>query len=197
MINVRELEKKYGNQSILNSVNFTINEGNLNIFIGINGSGKSSILKILGKTIYKTSGQIDVKGDIAYLPDKYSFPKLMTTKNYLKNILKLYSLKEEYLKLLTEFDIPNKLIGSLSKGNLQKLGLLQILIIPADIYLFDEPLDGLDDFAKKLFKSKIKEKLEQNKTIIMSLHTKTIFNEFKPIIYEIKDGKVYEKKKKN
>ena len=196
MIKTNNLEKKYNNQIIIQNVNLDINEGKFYVFTGINGSGKSTILKILSKVIFKSLGDIELSGTISYLPDKYSLPGLMTVDNYLKNIINLYSLNLNSSDILREYDIPNKKIKALSKGNLQKLGLVQALINPTDIYIFDEPLDGLDDFAKKLFKEKIKEKLKDNKTVIMSLHAKTLFNDLHPIIYEVKEGRINEKKKR-
>ena len=99
-------------------------------------------------------------------------------------------------ELVSKFQIPNKRIGELSKGNQQKLGLLQILDYEADCYILDEPLDGLDDYAKKLFKEILKEKLENNKIIILSLHNKSIFNDLSPTILDIKEGRINEKRKK-
>lgn len=196
MIRVNKLEKKYNNQVIIGDVNLNISAGKIYIFSGINGAGKSTIIKILSRVIFKTSGDISLNGKISYLPDKFNLPGLINTSKYLATIVKLYSLDIDAKALLNKFEIPNKKIKSLSKGNLQKLGLIQILYNPADIYIFDEPLDGLDEFAKKLFKEKIKEKLNDNKTIIMSLHSKTLFNELHPVIYEVKDGKINEKRKK-
>jgi ABC-2 type transport system ATP-binding protein len=124
-------------------------------------------------------------------------PKLMKVKNYLYEIF--YDRKDKnelYANLMKEYQIPNKRIGDLSKGNLQKLGLLQILSLDADIYLFDEPMDGLDDYAKKVFRDAIKEKLKENKLVLISLHNKSYFNELNPIVIEVKEGMVYEKKRR-
>ena len=66
----------------------------------------------------------------------------------------------------------------------------------SDTYILDEPFDGLDDFAKKLLKDKISEKINLGKKVILIYHQKNVFNELKPIIYEVKEGKIYEKKKK-
>lgn len=189
MLRLNNVSKKYKN-IVLNNISVDFKEGNLYILRGVNGSGKSTIIKILSGIIYKTSGNIENYVSISYLPDKFMMPKLLKVKTYL-DILNIP------FNLTSKFQIPNKRIGELSKGNLAKLGILQIMYNDCDCYILDEPLDGLDDFAKKLLKSLILEKLNDNKIVILSLHTKTLFNELNPIIYEIKEGELYEKKKRN
>ena len=65
-----------------------------------------------------------------------------------------------------------------------------------DIYILDEPLDGLDDFAKNLFRQLVEEKLKVNKKIILSLHNKSFLNNLNPKIYQIKDGCLSEKQRR-
>lgn len=196
MLKLSNVIKKYGNQNILNSISLTIEEPGFYILSGINGSGKSTIIKLIIGLIYKTSGEIINDNSISYLPDKFSLPKLLKVEKYVKSILSLYGKKIDVKALLEEYQIPNKVISSLSKGNYQKLGLLQILIHDADCYIFDEPLDGLDEFAKKLFKEKVSELLEQNKIVIMSLHNKSLFNGITSKVFEIKEGTINERKRK-
>ena len=97
---------------------------------------------------------------------------------------------------MEEHKIPNKKIKELSKGNLQKIGLLQTFIKDTDCYIFDEPLDGLDDFAKKLFKEMIIKKLNDKKILIISMHNKNSLLDLKPNIFVMKGGDIFEKKKK-
>lgn len=198
MLDLITVEKKYKDHLVFSNVTLHFEEGKLYILMGINGSGKSTILKLMAGIIYKTSGTYIKSGMVSYLPDKFSFPKLMKVKNYLMEVLYYYSDKKSiYERLISEYQIPNKRIGDLSKGNQQKLGILQIFAYPADIYLLDEPLDGLDDMAKRLLKEKIKEKLSNNKIVILSLHNKTFFNDLKPNIVEVKEGVILEKKRKS
>ncbi len=196
MLSLENVEKKYNDTKILKNITIEFQMGSLYILTGPNGSGKSTLIKIISNIIFKTEGKININESISYLPDKYMLPKLMRTDEYIKNILKLYKLKINPLDILNKFNIPKKLIGSLSKGNLQKIGIFQAFYNDADIYILDEPIDGLDDFAKKIFKELIKEKLELKKTIILSLHDKKFLNEFNPTIYEIKDGILNEKKRR-
>ena len=197
MLNLVSLEKKYKDHIVFSNMNIEFTNGNLYILMGANGSGKSTILKLVAGIIYKTDGKIIKDGVLSYLPDKFSMPKLMKVKNYLYEIF--YDRKDKnelYGNLMKTYQIPNKRIGDLSKGNLQKLGIVQILSLDADIYLFDEPLDSLDDYAKKVFREAIKEKLKEKKIVLMSLHNKSYFNELNPIVIEVKEGMVYEKKRR-
>ena len=193
MIKLLNVQKKYSGNYVLDNATIEINKSGLYILNGINGSGKSTIIKLITGIVYKTSGELKINDTISYLPDKFLFPKLMKVKTYLSLVLERKSKIDE---LISKYQIPNKRIGELSKGNLQKLGLLQIFEYDADCYILDEPIDGLDDFAKKLVKEIIKEKLLAKKIVIISLHNKTFFNDLNPIIYDIKEGRINEKRKK-
>ena len=194
MYRLEHITKKYNNSIILNDITLELDKPNLYIISGINGSGKSTLIKIMSKIIFKNSGNIISDESIAYLPDKFLFPSLLSVKEFIKEVLKLYKIKIDYRDIMTRFELPNKLIGSLSKGNYQKLGLFFIFYNNKDIYILDEPIDGLDDFAKNLFKELVEEKLKENKKIVLSLHNKTLLNSFNPKVYNIKEGKLVERK---
>ncbi len=193
MILLNNVQKKYNGNYILDNATIKINEPGIYILQGVNGSGKSTIIKLITGVIYKTSGELKINSVISYLPDKFSMPKLMKVKTYLSIVLEKKSKLDE---LVSKFQIPNKRIGELSKGNQQKLGLLQIFDYEADCYVLDEPIDGLDDYAKRLIKEIIKEKIQMKKIIIMSLHNKTYFNDLEPKIFDIREGRISEKRKK-
>jgi len=199
MLKVVDLEKKYKNHVVFQSVTIDFSNPNLYILQGINGSGKSTLLKVISGIVYKTNGNIYNDLKISYLPDKYNMPKLMKAKLYLKQIFKLNNSKYNLDELISMYQIPNKRIGELSKGNLGKVGIISALYTDFDCYILDEPLDGLDENSKHLLKEKIIELINDKKIIILSLHNKSLFNELKPIIIDVKDGfiKVKERKNKN
>ena len=196
MLKLTNVSKKYREHIVFNSVTIDMSNPGLYVFQGINGSGKSTILKVLCGVIYKSEGRIEKNVSISYLPDKFNMPKLMKAKAYVDSILNMYGIKDSSDELISKFQIPNKRIGDLSKGNQQKLGLLQVLYNEADCYVLDEPLDGLDEFAKHLVKDIIKEYIDKGKIIIMSLHGKNLFNELKPTVFDIKDGFINPKQKR-
>jgi len=188
MLSLYNLSKKYKNKTILDDISVDF-DSNLIIINGVNGSGKSTLIKILTNTISKSSGKIKCDGTISYLPSAYNLPKIMFVKDYLLCFIK----KEEIDNLMNKYLIPNKRISELSKGNLQKLILLQIFYNDTKYYILDEPLDGLDEFAKELFHDEIKNKIEENKIIIMALHDNKLIEDLNPKIYYMKDGKLYDK----
>lgn len=196
MFKIINISKKYKNQTIFNDVSIDFSNPGIYLFQGVNGSGKSTLIKILAGMIYKTSGNIEKDISISYLPDKFSMPKLMLSKDYIKLFLSMTKREKMASELLDKFQIPNRRIGFLSKGNQQKLALLQILYTDADCYIFDEPLDGLDEYAKGILKDIITELINRGKIIIISLHTSNLFSKLKPTIIEFKDGKISLKKKR-
>ena len=189
MISLNNVTKKYFDHIVLDSINLSINNSGIYILQGINGSGKSTIIKLISGIIYKSDGKIFNNLKISYLPDKFSLPKLMKVNNYL-NLLN--NNKRMNNILMDKYKIPNKSICNLSKGNFQKLGLLQTFNYDADCYILDEPLDGLDDFAKELVKNEILKLVRNDKIIIMSLHDISEFSDLNPKIYYVKDGKINE-----
>ena len=112
MIEVKNIDKKYTKQQILYNVSFKIENPGLYIFSGINGSGKSTIVKILAKAIYKSSGEIICNDEISYLPDKFLIPSMLETTDYLKLMINIYSSNVNYKDILDEYKIPKKRVYS-------------------------------------------------------------------------------------
>ena len=102
MLVIKNLVKKYHNNTILNNLSYVFEKGNLYIIRGDNGSGKSTLLKILSKISYKTSGEISGNERIAYLHDKPVFPYLMRVDDYLKTVIKLNNSNANYLDILED-----------------------------------------------------------------------------------------------
>ena len=196
MLKLNEVSKKYNSKFAVKNINLTIEPGNIYLFIGENGSGKSTTIKLISKVIFTNQYNIfeNKFKRIMYLPDKRNYPILLSTFDFLKYYL---NVKREIIKnYLLRYELPNKTIGSLSKGNLQKLGILQVILSEGDLYLLDEPTDGLDKKSIDLFIEDLKELLMNNKTIIISTHKKTIYSELKPVLYKFEDGICNEKKRK-
>lgn len=196
MLKLNQITKKYGRQSALKEVSLWIEAPGLVMLYGANGSGKSTLLKIISAIVYKSSGSLEVRGIVSYFPDKALLPRLMAVKSYIQYIFKLYGVTQKPIEAMEAHGIPNKRIGELSKGNLQKLMLLQAFSVPAQIYVLDEPLDGLDDLAKKRFRDEIQAAVDRGAAVIMSLHRNKLYAELSPRSLELKNGECYEKKKK-
>lgn len=195
MLRLKEVRKNYHHERGIVKVTLSILPEKLYLFVGENGSGKSTTIKLISKVIFHQKEEGVLQNDfrkMIYLPDKRSYPKVLDVKTYLEYYL---GKKINHLEAwLERYELPNKKIGGLSKGMLQKLGILQSLLEEGDLYLFDEPTDGLDIASIHQFKQDIALLLQKKKTIIISTHNKSIYKELHPIIYTFKEGIAYEKK---
>jgi ABC-type multidrug transport system ATPase subunit len=194
MLKLRDVKVGYKNNVLINKVNLEITSGRLYIITGENGTGKTTLLKLLAGCISVINGEVIKDNvDIGYLPYNPQYPLFMNSYKYLSMFGKTYN--KDYKELAIKYDLSNVLIHKLSKGNLIKLGLIQMLLCDFDIYLFDEINDGLDLDSKKILKQDIKMLLEKDKTIVISTHAPQIYKELNPIKLNIKDGKLYAKNK--
>ncbi len=191
MLKLQEIKKLYSNQSGISKVNLTLLPAKLYLFLGANGSGKSTTIKLISRIIFLRSGDGHIENTfkkIIYLPDKRSYPKLLKTKTFLSYYLGSTVSKQEIMRAMEEYHVPDKLIGTLSKGMLQKLGILQTILSQGDLYLLDEPTDGLDQYSITLLKQSIARMVEEGKTVVISTHSRQQFKELKPICFTFREG---------
>jgi len=188
-LQVDHLTKIYGQQKAVNDISFAINKGEIVGFLGPNGAGKSTTMKIATGYLPSSSGKIEVDGyDVAeqpmqvkkiigYLPEHNPLYLDMFVHEYLSFIGKVYQIPSSQLKARTKEIISmcglepeqNKLIGSLSKGYRQRVGLAQALIHNPQVLILDEPTTGLDPNQIVEIRKLIKE-ISKNKTVIFSTH---------------------------
>ncbi len=187
MFSIRNLNKSY-NIKILDNLSYEFYEGKLYVIKGSNGSGKSTLFKIISNIISKDSGEFDDKR-ISFLPDKFIIPNMIMASSFLDDIIDI-----DAKEVMKKYNLIDKLAGNLSKGNKQKLGLITTIYTDADIYIFDEGIDGLDDYTKKIFFNDLNSLLNKNKIIILSLHEEINLDFLNPVYLYLKDGKLYEKK---
>lgn len=169
------IHKKYNKLTVLNGFNYEFESG-LYLLTGINGIGKSTLLKIIAKVINPTNINYSIDNKkVAYLCEKVELVNSNVVA-FLNNIKKLNGVKTDVTKILNDWKVPNKNIGDLSKGNKQKVALIMMRLTKADIYLFDEPTDALDQEGINLFTNIINELLSENKIVVISTHEKSYFN---------------------
>lgn len=164
----------------------TINKGDLIVISGTNGTGKSTLVKLIVGFIKPDKGIITKKTNkITYLSEHQSLPESLYVKKYLSTIERIR--KGSYNKmLLREFKIPyNKKIHELSKGNKQKLSIVSTIVGNNDLYVFDEPLSGLDDKSILVFKALIEKMCKNNKSIVISTHKPNVFKALANLCIEL------------
>ncbi len=188
-LHIHHLTKIYGQQKAVDDISFSIEAGEVVGFLGPNGAGKSTTMKIATGFLPATSGSVRVGGfDVAaqpmqakkiigYLPEHNPLYLDMFVHEYLHFIGRVYQIPSAHLKARTHEMISlcglereqNKLIGSLSKGYRQRVGLAQALIHNPEVLILDEPTSGLDPNQIVEIRKLIKE-ISRNKTVIFSTH---------------------------
>src|SRR5882762_3486701 len=188
-LQVNNLTKTYGQQRAVDNISFSINKGEIVGFLGPNGAGKSTTMKVATGYLPPSSGSIVVDGfDVAeqpmqvkriigYLPEHNPLYLDMFVHEYLSFIGKVYQIPASRLLTRTKEIISmcglepeqNKLIGALSKGYRQRVGLAQALIHNPQVLILDEPTTGLDPNQIIEIRRLIRE-ISKNKTVIFSTH---------------------------
>ena len=188
MIEVKELTKKYGSKLALDSVSFTVEDGQVLGLLGPNGAGKSTTMNIMTGNLSATSGSVTIGGydileepvkakkQLGYLPELPPLYPDMTVDEYLRFVYGLKKCrlpKKEHLDEVCEAaeitDVRRRVIKNLSKGYRQRIGVAQALVGTPDVLILDEPTVGLDPRQMLEIRSLIRS-LGKKHTVILSSH---------------------------
>lgn len=184
---INNITKKFGKQKALDSVNFSVEKGQLLGFLGPNGAGKSTLMKIITGFLPADSGEVridnqkitidntEIRKNIGYLPENNPLYTDLFVKEYLEITAGFYKLKNkkqrvaEMVELTGLGDEQHKKIGALSKGYRQRVGLAQALIHDPGILILDEATTGLDPNQLEEIRGLIRT-ISREKTVILSSH---------------------------
>src|SRR6187402_1005036 len=189
-VQTTDLTRHYGSMVALSALNLTVNRGDLFGFIGSNGAGKTTTLRILATFLAPSSGHAKVLGydvvkdadavrhTIGYMPDFFGVYKDMEVTEYLDFFGACYRIPSaqrektvhDVLELVGLSEKKGALIGALSRGMQQRLGLARVLIHDPKVLLLDEPASGLDPRARIEMMAILQELQRLGKTIIISSH---------------------------
>ncbi len=189
MLRVENLSKDFGGFRALDQVSFEIREGEVLGFLGPNGAGKTTAMRILTGFFPPSRGKVWIededlfknpqrlKNRIGYLPESVSIYSDMRVSEFLNFVADVKKIPrkskrphiEEILMLCGLWDVRKWLIGRLSKGYRQRVGLAQALLGDPDILILDEPTTGLDPKQIKEIRSLIRE-LGRHRTLVVSTH---------------------------
>ncbi len=202
------IHKSYSDLEVLKGISFSINSGNAMGFLGRNGAGKTTFIRCLMDVFKPTSGTFKIDGKefnkddykIGYLPEErgmYSKEQILGQLIYFGRLKGMHGqdAKKEAMKWLERLELDSyakKNLSILSKGNQQKVQLIQTLINDPDILILDEPFSGLDPVNSKVLKEIIVEKIESNKIVIFSSHQMSYVEEFCDDISIINKGVIVE-----
>ncbi|MBU8769035.1 ABC transporter ATP-binding protein [Cytobacillus oceanisediminis] len=178
ILELKDLSKSYKKKTALAPLNLHIEKGECIVLCGGNGAGKSTMIKMLTGVDSPTKGSVvfhsKQQKTFAYMPDQLIFPSELTPYEILDYYRRFLNKNKESIKWVLQktglWSERNQKAGGFSKGMSQRLNLAQCLLAETDIYILDEPTDGLDPYWVVQLKKIIKELKEQNKTIIVSSH---------------------------
>lgn len=209
MIEVKNVTKKYGNNVVVDNINFTINDGEIVGFLGRNGAGKSTTMNMITGFIEPTSGEIIVEGynidknpkkvkkQIGYMPEGVPLYLDLTVKEFVNYMAKLKKVpgkeREEAVRKALEktglLDVQNKLNKNLSRGYKQRVSMAGALVGNPKILILDEPTVGLDPKQVTEIRNLIKS-LRKDHTVILSSHILSEVSQICEKVIIIDKGKI-------
>lgn len=202
LVQFEKVSKVYGAKKALNQVDFVLERGKIIGLLGPNGSGKTTIIKLLNDLIQPTSGQILINGAapgveskkvISYLPDR----------NYLNDWMKVEDTFHLFNDFYSDFDRSkademlkslgiegNDRLKTLSKGTLEKVQLILIMARKAQLYVLDEPIAGVDPAARDYILKTILTNYGEGSTIFLSTHLITDVEKIFDQVLFLKEGQI-------
>jgi ABC-2 type transport system ATP-binding protein len=212
LLTTQNLSKQFDRHLALNGVNLQIRSGDVYGLIGPNGAGKTTLLRLLALADEPTTGEIffdgarlraqnpEQKRRLGWLPDDYPLYNDLTVWNYLDYMARLYfwvdpARSARIHAVLGQVQLESKrdaLIGTLSRGMKQRLGLAQAILHQPDLLLMDEPVSGLDPLARSQFRTIVKALQAGGMTIVISSHILSDLENFCTAVGVMEQGKLVE-----
>jgi len=189
LIKLEGIVKYYGDRLAVDGISFEVGKGEILGFLGPNGAGKTTTMRIITGYMPPTKGKVEVCGidvlekpveakkHIGYLPENPPVYSEMTVISYLKFVAKIKRVPKNKMKERLEFaiekcglkDVVKRIIGNLSRGYRQRVGIAQAIIHDPQVMIFDEPTVGLDPQQVVEIRNLIKD-ISKEKTVILSTH---------------------------
>lgn len=182
MIEVKNVSKKFKRKQVLKDMSFTAEKGQITCLIGINGAGKTTIMKSIMALTPIDRGEILIDGKkiskdaferITYIPDRLTMSPNYTIAqsfDFMADFYKVWN-EQRATELLAFFQLdPSDKISSLSKGNTAKVNLLLGLALDVDYILMDEPFSGIDIFSREQIANVFTSHLIENRGVIITTH---------------------------
>jgi ABC-2 type transport system ATP-binding protein len=201
------ISKSYGSHAVLDNVSFSLQPGEIFGLVGLNGIGKTTLIKIILDLAQANGGQARIFGEpcttvkarerISYLPEKFSPSRYLKGMEHLSLALSYYGKKldqDKALQMAEDLDLDPKAltrkVGSYSKGMGQKLGLIGAFMVDQPFMILDEPMSGLDPRARIKLKDVMLRAKAEGKTLFFSSHILSDIDEICDRIGVIHDKKL-------
>lgn len=205
---VQAVHKSFSNRKVLEDISFSLEPGEIFGLIGLNGAGKTTMIKIMLDLLSADEGvvtmfdapstSIESRKYLSYLPEKFQPSRYLKGYEYLELALSYYGKKLNRdearagaVALDLNPDVLDSRVGSYSKGMGQKLGLLGAFMVDAQLHILDEPMSGLDPRARIMLKEMLLKVRGQNKTVFFSSHILSDLDEICNRIGVIHDGHLF------
>jgi gliding motility-associated transport system ATP-binding protein len=209
MIEVEGLTKYYGEHAAIRDLSFTINKGEVIGFLGLNGAGKSTTLRVLGAVLLPTAGRVKIDGldlatdphevrkRIGFLPDVPPLYNEMTVGAYLAFVAQLRGVPSEMIEARVREaeqktalgEVHDDVIATLSHGFRQRVGVAQALVHKPALLILDEPTSGLDPNQIREMRNLIRG-LKGEHTVLLSSHILTEVSQTCDRLLIIDEGKL-------
>src|SRR3954468_18785837 len=210
MIELKNLTKKYGSFTAVDSIDLSVPDGELFGFLGPNGAGKTTTLRMIAGILQPTSGIIHLAGidldkdplaaksKLGFIPDRPFIYEKLTGVEFLRFVAGLYGQSGAEVErrgrgLLALFDLEewqDELVESYSHGMRQKLIISSAFVHKPEVIVVDEPMVGLDPKAARTLKDLFREYTRRGNTIMMSTHTLEVAQSMCDRIGIIQGGKI-------
>lgn len=200
ILKIENLSKRYYNKTALSDINLSIESGKIYGLLGPNGSGKTTLMKVIAGLHKQTAGNVLINGNSVSYKSKAAI-SYMPTENYLygdfkvKNVIKFYKdMYEDFqediaLKILNDIKVDTEFkISKLSSGLTGKLKVALTLSRNSELYMLDEPLNGVDVLSRDTIMELITASCGENKTIIISTHLVSEIEKILDSVIFLKDG---------
>lgn len=202
LLRLEHVQKNYGKTEALSGVNLDIQPGRIVGLLGPNGSGKTTIIKLINGLLQPTSGQVLINGEkpspktkkvVSYLPDTTYLGDNMKIKEVFAMFQDFYSdfdqAKANHLLEDLKLDEKSRL-KNLSKGNKEKVQLILVMSRKADLYVLDEPIGGVDPAARDYILKTIIQNRSENSSVLISTHLISDIEDILDDVIFIKDGEI-------
>lgn len=201
-ISIKNLNMRY-RRKVLDNLDLELDSGQIVGLVGPNGTGKSTLLRILAGLEKTYKGEILINGkkpdyntykEISYQADKFTLDEKISVKEVVKTYKKFFDDFDEnkFYKLFNEFKLPaDSKVSEMSKGMREKLQIALSLSRKTGIYLLDEPISGVDPSARKAIINIILNNFEENSLLIISTH---LISQIEPLLDRVlflSEGKIY------
>lgn len=202
LIEICGLNKSYGKKQVLNNVDLTVENGQIIGLLGPNGSGKTTMLKIMTGLLKDYQGVVKIDGKsvgaeskavVSYLPDEPYFSDWMKVNDVLGIFRDMYHDFDETKceRIMDKFKIDNKMrIKSMSKGTKEKFQLALVMSRKAKLIIMDEPIGGVDPAAREVILDTILENYDENQTILIATHLIADIERIFSNVVFIKEGNI-------